>query len=167
MWYRLKRHFTNVIRISKVPLLPIYVRPQFNISSGGFYVTIMTNVKGAEVDDVRIIVPLPENAQSSKVTANVGNVEFNANAKQLVWSVGKFTPKMTTVPMAKGEVILASKSITPTMPAAVYLKFRIPSEKIAFSGLQVDKVDVLGEKYKPFKGVRYVTKAGTCEVRTV
>ena len=33
------------------------------------------------------------------------------------------------------------------------------------SGLKVSRLDMYGEKYKPFKGVKYVTKAGRFQVR--
>jgi AP-3 complex subunit mu len=31
--------------------------------------------------------------------------------------------------------------------------------------LKVSRLDMYGEKYKPFKGVKYVTKAGRFQVR--
>lgn len=34
------------------------------------------------------------------------------------------------------------------------------------AGLKVSRLDMYGEKYKPFKGVKYVTKAGKFQVRT-
>ena len=33
------------------------------------------------------------------------------------------------------------------------------------SSLKVSRLDMYGEKYKPFKGVKYVTKAGRFQVR--
>lgn len=37
---------------------------------------------------------------------------------------------------------------------------------VSFSGLKVNRLDMYGEKYKPFKGVKYITKAGKFQVRT-
>lgn len=34
------------------------------------------------------------------------------------------------------------------------------------TGLKVNRLDMYGEKYKPFKEVKYVTKAGKFQVRT-
>lgn len=34
------------------------------------------------------------------------------------------------------------------------------------TGLKVSRLDMYGEKYKPFKGVKYLTKAGKFQVRT-
>lgn len=37
--------------------------------------------------------------------------------------------------------------------------------QLALSGLKVNRLDMYGEKYKPFKGVKYVTKAGKFQIR--
>lgn len=47
-------------------------------------------------------------------------------------------------------------------PITVYFKIN----QLAVSGLKVNRLDLYGEKYKPFKGVKYITKAGRFQVRT-
>ena len=37
--------------------------------------------------------------------------------------------------------------------------------QLAVSGVKFGRLDVYGEKYKPFKGVKYVTKAGKFQIR--
>lgn len=37
--------------------------------------------------------------------------------------------------------------------------------QLAVSGLKVNRLDMYGEKYKPFKGVKYITKAGKFQIR--
>lgn len=37
--------------------------------------------------------------------------------------------------------------------------------QLAVSGLKVNRLDMYGEKYKPFKGVKYITKGGKFQVR--
>jgi AP-3 complex subunit mu len=37
--------------------------------------------------------------------------------------------------------------------------------QIAISGLKVHRLDMFGENYKPFKGVKYLTKAGNFQIR--
>lgn len=46
----------------------------------------------------------------------------------------------------------------------INVKFRI--NQLAVSGLKVNRLDMFGEKYKPFKGVKYVTKGGKFQIRT-
>ncbi|KAG7236333.1 hypothetical protein INR49_001030 [Caranx melampygus] len=40
------------------------------------------------------------------------------------------------------------------------LNIDLKIQQLAISGLKVSRLDMYGEKYKPFKGVKYVTKAG-------
>jgi len=37
--------------------------------------------------------------------------------------------------------------------------------QMAVSGLKVSRLDMYGEKYRPFKGVKYITKNGKFQVR--
>lgn len=41
-----------------------------------------------------------------------------------------------------------------------------PLTTLVFLGLKVNRLDMYGEKYKPFKGIKYMTKAGKFQVRT-
>lgn len=46
---------------------------------------------------------------------------------------------------------------------SINVQFQI--SQLAVSGLKVNRLDMYGEKYKPFKGVKYLTKAGKFQVR--
>lgn len=61
------------------------------------------------------------------------------------------------------QVSLQSGSPVPESIPAVNVHFMI--NQMAVSGLKVSRLDLYGEKYKPFKGVKYVTKAGRFQVR--
>ena len=37
--------------------------------------------------------------------------------------------------------------------------------QMAVSGIKVSRLDMYGEKYRPFKGVKYITKAGRFQFR--
>ena len=43
---------------------------------------------------------------------------------------------------------------------------RFTINQLAVSGVKVNRLDMYGEKYKPFKGVKYITRAGRFQVRT-
>jgi AP-3 complex subunit mu len=51
-----------------------------------------------------------------------------------------------------------------TEQPTISVRFKI--NQLAVSGLKVNRLDMYGEKYKPFKGVKYLTKAGRFQVRT-
>lgn len=46
---------------------------------------------------------------------------------------------------------------------SINVQFTIP--QLAVSGLKVNRLDMFGENFKPFKGVKYVTKAGKFQIR--
>ena len=58
--------------------------------------------------------------------------------------------------------IVAGSTASETNPS-INVQFTI--SQLAVSGLKVNRLDMYGEKYKPFKGVKYVTKAGKFQIR--
>lgn len=73
---------------------------------------------------------------------------------------------MKDTPSASGSVSFASRQENMDSGAgvAVLVNFKIPT--LALSDVKVDAVHIKNEKYKPFKGVRYLAQAGRFEVRT-
>lgn len=61
------------------------------------------------------------------------------------------------------QVTLASGSNTAEINPSINVHFTI--NQLAISGLKVNRLDMYGEKYKPFKGVKYITKAGRFQIR--
>merc|ERR1712241_162460 len=82
-------------------------------------------------------------------------------SKQLVWEVGKIDP--AKLPNIRGTVNFVTGSNPADTHANVSVHFSI--SQLAVSGLKVNRLDMYGEKYKPFKGVKYITKAGKFQVR--
>jgi len=152
-------------RISNVPVPPIYCRPQISYSNNVCNVQVMTNTKSADgnlLEEVKIIIPLPKSAYSSKVTANIGSVNFNQSTKELIWDLGRYSDSGQKTPVLSGQVQLDNSTLPDTTPT-VLIKFKLSTT--AYSGLKVDQVVIKQENYKPFKGVRYVT-LGKFQVRT-
>jgi len=61
-----------------------------------------------------------------------------------------------------GTVTLQAGEIPESNPT-IMVDFKMG--QLAVSGLRVNRLDVYGEKYKPFKGIKYVTRAGKFQVR--
>jgi len=61
-----------------------------------------------------------------------------------------------------GTVTLQAGEIPESNPT-IMVDFKMA--QLAVSGLRVNRLDVYGEKYKPFKGIKYVTRAGKFQVR--
>jgi len=154
-------------RISNVPIPPIYCRPQISFSNNNICnVQVMTNTKSSDgnlLEEVKIIIPLPKSAFSSKVTANVGSVSFNQVTKELIWDLGKYSDSNQKTPVLSGQVQLDNSILQPDTTPNVLIKFKLST--VAYSGLKVDQVLIKQENYKPYKGVRYVT-LGKFQIRT-
>ncbi|XP_061434048.1 AP-3 complex subunit mu-1-like [Lethenteron reissneri] len=80
----------------------------------------------------------------------------------LTWDIGKINPQK--LPTIKGSLTLQSGAPKPRRNPVINVHFKI--QQFAISGLKVNRLDLYGEKYKPFKGVKYLTKAGRFQVRT-
>uniref|UniRef100_A0A667Y2K8 Adaptor related protein complex 3 subunit mu 1 n=1 Tax=Myripristis murdjan TaxID=586833 RepID=A0A667Y2K8_9TELE len=80
----------------------------------------------------------------------------------LVWDIGKLNPQK--LPNLRGSLSLQSGAPKPEENPSLNIDLKI--QQLAISGLKVNRLDMYGEKYKPFKGVKYVTKAGKFQVRT-
>ena len=104
-------------------------------------------------------------------------------SKLLSWDVGKIdasklpnlrgsvnlvtgaTPEPTnpSIRWCSDYLLQLSDSVALIPPLDFSVQFAI--SQLAVSGLKVNRLDMYGEKYKPFKGVKYLTKAGRFQVR--
>ncbi|XP_009956423.1 PREDICTED: AP-3 complex subunit mu-1 [Leptosomus discolor] len=147
--------------------IPVYVKHMIsfkeNSSSGRFDVTIGPKQNmGKTVEGVVMTVHMPKAVLNMNLTATQGSYIFDPVTKVLTWDVGKITPQK--LPNLKGIVNLQSGAPKPEENPSLNIQFKI--QQLAISGLKVNRLDMYGEKYKPFKGVKYITKAGKFQVRT-
>uniref|UniRef100_A0A673A1Y1 AP-3 complex subunit mu-2 n=1 Tax=Sphaeramia orbicularis TaxID=375764 RepID=A0A673A1Y1_9TELE len=91
-----------------------------------------------------------------------GTYTFDPVTKMLSWDVGKINPQK--LPSLKGTMSLQAGASKPDENPTINIQFKI--QQMAISGLKVNRLDMYGEKYKPFKGIKYMTKAGKFQVRT-
>uniref|UniRef100_A0A8C9V6W4 Adaptor related protein complex 3 subunit mu 2 n=1 Tax=Scleropages formosus TaxID=113540 RepID=A0A8C9V6W4_SCLFO len=91
-----------------------------------------------------------------------GTYTFDPVTKLLSWDVGKINPQK--LPSLKGSMSLQAGASKPDENPTINIQFKI--QQMAISGLKVNRLDMYGEKYKPFKGIKYMTKAGKFQVRT-
>ncbi|XP_038638674.1 AP-1 complex subunit mu isoform X2 [Scyliorhinus canicula] len=147
--------------------IPVYVKHNISFresgSTGRFDVTIgPKQTMGKTVESVLMIIHMPKGVLNMTLTAAQGTYTFDPVTKMLIWDIGKITlPKLPTL---KGVISLQSTAPKPEENPTISVQFRI--QQLAVSGLKVNRLDMYGERYKPFKGVKYVTKAGKFQVRT-
>uniref|UniRef100_A0A665TW78 AP-3 complex subunit mu-1-like n=1 Tax=Echeneis naucrates TaxID=173247 RepID=A0A665TW78_ECHNA len=91
-----------------------------------------------------------------------GNYSYDLATKVLVWDIGKLNPQK--LPNLRGSLSMQAGVPRPEENPSLNIELKI--QQLAISGLKVSRLDMYGEKYKPFKGVKYVTKAGKFQVRT-
>uniref|UniRef100_A0A668VIM2 MHD domain-containing protein n=1 Tax=Oreochromis aureus TaxID=47969 RepID=A0A668VIM2_OREAU len=92
----------------------------------------------------------------------IGNYTYDCTTKMLVWDIGKLNPQK--LPNLRGSLSMQTGVPNPEENPSLNIDLKI--QQLAISGLKVSRLDMYGEKYKPFKGVKYVTKAGKFQVRT-
>ncbi|XP_008320249.1 AP-3 complex subunit mu-1 [Cynoglossus semilaevis] len=147
--------------------IPIYVKQNISFfetgSCGRLDITIgPKQTMGKTVEGLMVTVPMPKAVLSVNLTASQGNFTYDLATKVLVWDIGKLNPQK--LPNLKGSLSVQAGAPKPEENPALNINLKI--QQVAISGLKVNRLDMYGEKYKPFKGVKYVTKAGKFQVRT-
>uniref|UniRef100_A0A670ZJ02 MHD domain-containing protein n=1 Tax=Pseudonaja textilis TaxID=8673 RepID=A0A670ZJ02_PSETE len=147
--------------------IPVYVKHTItfkeNSSSGKFDVTLGPKQNmGKTVEGIIVTVHMPKAVLNMSLAPTQGSYTFDPVTKVLTWDVGKIIPQK--LPTLKGMVNLQSGAPKPEENPSLNIQFKI--QQLAISGLKVNRLDMYGEKYKPFKGVKYITKAGKFQVRT-
>nr|CAH7730567.1 unnamed protein product [Callosobruchus chinensis]CAH7752515.1 unnamed protein product [Callosobruchus chinensis]CAI5828013.1 unnamed protein product [Callosobruchus analis] len=148
-----------------VVAIPIYVRHNLSIKTGEQGRLDLTvgpkQTLGRTVEGVQLEVLMPKCILNCVLTTNQGKYNFDTVSKILHWDIGKID--VTKLPNIKGSVSIASGSNTAEINPSINVHFTI--NQLAVSGLKVNRLDMYGEKYKPFKGVKYITKAGRFQIR--
>ncbi|XP_032869956.1 AP-3 complex subunit mu-2 [Amblyraja radiata] len=147
--------------------IPIYVKHNINFrdgsSTGRFEVTIgPKQTMGKVLEGTIVTSQLPKVVLNVNLTSTQGNFTFDPVTKVLSWDIGKINPQK--LPSLKGSMSLQAGTPKPDENPNINVQFKI--QQLAISGLKVNRLDMYGEKYKPFKGIKYMTKAGKFQVRT-
>eukprot|EP00471_Norrisiella_sphaerica_P005630 CAMPEP_0184490020 /NCGR_PEP_ID=MMETSP0113_2-20130426/16938_1 /TAXON_ID=91329 /ORGANISM="Norrisiella sphaerica, Strain BC52" /LENGTH=204 /DNA_ID=CAMNT_0026873747 /DNA_START=696 /DNA_END=1310 /DNA_ORIENTATION=- len=148
--------------------LPIFVRPSINYTNGTGNVNISVGSKMRDqsktIEDVKVIIPFPKDMLSSNLTTNAGSVTTVETAsgphREVHWVIPRL-PKDKT-PVLEGSVLFPTGFKPPHRPT---LSVQFNAKSWNTSGLQVEGLDVIDVKYKPFRGVRTATRAGNFTVR--
>ncbi|KPP67294.1 AP-3 complex subunit mu-1-like [Scleropages formosus] len=162
--FRLMSYHVNA---QNLVAIPVYVKQNVSFfetgSSGRLDITVgPKQTMGKTIEDVVITVHMPKVVLNANLTTNQGTSTYDPVTKVLVWDIGKLNQQK--VPNLKGSLSLQSGAPRPDENPTLNIDLRI--QQLAISGLKVNRLNMFGEKYKPFKGVKYVTKAGKFQVRT-
>uniref|UniRef100_A0A8B9I047 Inhibitor of nuclear factor kappa B kinase subunit beta n=1 Tax=Anser brachyrhynchus TaxID=132585 RepID=A0A8B9I047_9AVES len=147
--------------------IPVYVKHNISFrdssSLGRFEITVgPKQTMGKTIEGVMVTSQMPKGVLNMSLTPSQGTHIFDPVTKLLSWDVGKINPQK--LPSLKGSMNLQAGTSKPDENPTINLQFKI--QQLAISGLKVNRLDMYGEKYKPFKGIKYMTKAGKFQVRT-
>ncbi|KAK9511455.1 hypothetical protein O3M35_000107 [Rhynocoris fuscipes] len=146
-----------------VVAIPIYVKHWLSFKDGRLDLTVgPKQTIGRTVENVVVEIPMPKSVSNCALICNQGKYSFDPVSRLLVWDVGRID--VTKLPNLQGSVGYQGGmgSAIESKPT-INVKFTI--NQMAVSGLKVNRLDMYGEKYKPFKGVKYITKAGKFQIR--
>ncbi|XP_028324638.1 AP-3 complex subunit mu-1-like [Gouania willdenowi] len=147
--------------------IPVYVKQNISFfdsgSSGRMDITVgPKQTMGKTVEGLSVTIHMPKSVLTVDLTATQGNYTYDLTAKVLVWDIGKLNPQK--LPTLQGSLSIQAGVPKPVENPSLNIDLKI--EQLAISGIKVSRLDLFGEKYKTFKGVKYVTKAGNFQVRT-
>ncbi|CAF1037662.1 unnamed protein product [Rotaria sordida] len=153
--------------------MPIYVKHHIQYregSSGRFELTVgPKQTMGKSLENVIIECTMPKSVLNCTLTPSQGKSTFDPIKKILIWSIGTIETKTQNsahLPTIRGNIILVTGQPIPESNPILNISFQI--NQLAISGIRVQRVDMNGEIYKPYKGVKYITtvKKGRFQIRT-
>lgn len=143
---------------------PMYCKPSFTFHETGAKVNIMVGPKNCgdkPVEDVLITIPFPKTVATTNLEATIGTTSYDDRTKVFKWFIPKL-PKDKT-PMLSGSISLSPGAPPPESNPTVRVGFTV--NMFSASGIKVDSLAIHNESYKPFKGVKTITKSGKFQVR--
>lgn len=153
------------ISSQSVVAIPIYVRHNLMIKAGEHGKLDITvgpkTTLGRTVESVKLEISMPKCISNCSLVTSQGKYSFDPVTKILHWDVGRVD--VTKLPNIRGSVAVTPGSATVDANPSINVQFSIT--QLAVSGLKVNRLDMYGEKYKPFKGVKYLTKGGKFQIR--
>lgn len=162
------RLMSYLIGPSNVPQMPLAVRHSITFrETGGGRMEITLSPKqttGKPLEGVVVECKMPKSVLNVNLTTTQGKTSFDSVTKMLVWDVGRVESSGKAPPNIRGNIVLQSGVPIPDNNPVIHVKFTV--NQFCISGVKVNRLDMYAEKYKPFKGVKYVTRSGNFQIRT-
>lgn len=159
------RLMTYHIRTQNLVTIPLYIKQTINFKNaqnGRLELQVgPKRMMGKVLENVVIEIVMPKNVNNMGLSQSQGKYTYDTSTRLFVWEVGKLEGKTASI---KGSLTLNSTIDCPDMSPTILIKFVI--NQTSLSEVRVNRLDMFGEKYKPFKGVKYISKAGVFQMRT-
>lgn len=160
------RLMTYHIRTQNLVTIPLYIKQTIlfkNVQHGKLELQVgPKRMSGSKVlDNVSLEITMPKNVNNLALNQSQGKYTYDTASKLFTWEVGKLDGKTASI---KGSLTLNPTVPAPDMSPTILVKFAM--NQASLSEVRVNRLDMFGEKYKPFKGVKYISKAGVFQMRT-
>lgn len=130
-------------------------------------------------EDVEIVIPFSRSVRTTNLKVTVGTILFDEASKVARWTVGKLVENK--YPQLNGTIILQPNSHSMASSSSgglggpmgqgadeappIQMHWKVPMASV--SGLAIASLQLLNERYKPYKGVRTLAKSGKFHIRTI
>jgi AP-3 complex subunit mu len=118
------------------------------------------------IEDVAVTIPLPKEVRTAQFQVSIGSIVYDEAGKIAKWTLGKMADDASTT----RAQLTANLKLNPQKlddddirSPNLSLHWKIPLASV--SGLSVSGLSLTGEAYRPYKGVRNITKSGLYQVR--
>lgn len=152
------RLMTYHVRTQNLVNIPLYVKQ--SIKHGRLEVQLGPKGKGKVLESVTIEITMPKNVSNMSLNQSQGKYTYDISSKVMIWELGKLENKTASI---KGSYSLQGVAI-PDVNPKIIIKFVM--NQVALSEIRVNRLDLFNESYKPFKGVKYISRAGVIQLRT-
>ncbi|KXN67563.1 AP-3 complex subunit MU-1 [Conidiobolus coronatus NRRL 28638] len=147
-------------------MIPVTARlnhfPNAQGGGGKFEIIVtVTTIQNRPIEELILNIPLNSGIAIIDSNCNIGNVVLDPSNQQIIWKLDKTNLK-DKIPAFKGSYT-SQTSNNNHFCSGININFSI--NLCAISNTQVDSLTLTNEKYRPYKGVRSITKAGRYQIR--
>jgi len=158
MSYRLNTHVKPLIWIESVIEKHSHSRVEYMIKAKSQF------KKRSTANNVEIIIPVPEDADSPKFKTTVGSVKYAPEKSSIIWTIKSFQGGKEFLMRAHFGLPSVESEETEGRPP-ISVKFEIPYFTV--SGIQVRYLKIIEKSgYQALPWVRYITQNGDYCLRT-
>eukprot|EP00968_Pinguiococcus_pyrenoidosus_P019573 scaffold2141_cov282-Pinguiococcus_pyrenoidosus.AAC.1 len=170
MCYRVRTHTHVAPPLYATPQLSYEIGPAGTVVAGRVSLLIGSKPSSSlkipprkgpiAVEEVVITMPFPKSVRTANLSASHGTILYDEATKVARWNLG--TLPRDGQAQCTGSLVMSGPRPEESPPIEVFWK--VPNATI--SGVAVASLQLVSETYRPYKGVRTLTRAGRYHVRT-
>ncbi len=112
------------------------------------------------IEDVSLLIPFPNCVKTATLSTTLGTVLYDEAKKIARWTIGTLVANPTKIPLLTGTMVIKGPV---EEPRPIQVTWKVPAASV--SGIKVASLQLSNERYRPYKGVRVITRSGRYQVR--